>query len=125
MPPTTSPSAPSVRYSQASAARRSGSAHVRHGKFRPAANVDHAAPGMADHRQAQYFIRLLTQSRQLIDHRIHKYQRAIAISEASGDVDNVRGLRRSMGIEEKDRQVLEQLIDRLQRRFAPCAPAVC
>jgi hypothetical protein len=110
-----------VRYSHTPAYvdRRSGSAYVRQGKSRPAANVDHsaAAQGTADHRQAEYFVRLLTQSRQLIDHRIDRYQRAIAISEASGDVENVRGFRRMTRIEKADRQIVEALIDQLERRF--------
>jgi hypothetical protein len=110
-----------VRYSHAPshADRRSGSGHLHHGKTRPAAKVDHsaAAQGTGDHRQAEYFVRLLTESRQLIDHRIDKYHRAIAICEASGDIDDVRRLWRMKSVEEKERQVLEELIDRLERRF--------
>jgi hypothetical protein len=108
-----------VRYSHASADWRSRSAYVRHGKPGPAAHVDQAAAarGTADHRQAQYFIRLLTQSRSLIDHRIDKYERQIASSEAGSDVENVRALRRMTAIEEKDRQALSEMIDNLERRF--------
>lgn len=119
MPLTTPPNGPDVRYSHASADRHSGLAHVRQGKSRPVANVDDAsaAQGTADHRQAQYFIRLLTQSRELIDRRIDKHERQVAISQASGDVENVRALRRMTVIEEKDRDVLSELIDNLEQRF--------
>jgi hypothetical protein len=119
MPLTASPNGPSVRYSHVSADRRSGPAHVRDRKSGPAAHVDHAAAaqGTADHRQAQYFIRLLTQSRSLIDHRIDKYEKQIGSSEAGSDVGNVRALRRMTVIEEKDRQLLSEMIDNLERRF--------
>lgn len=114
-------------HTRAHADRRSGWGHVRQGKSmpspttnRPAAN-DHcaAAAGTPDQRQAEYFVRLLTQRRQLIDHRIDKYQKAIAIAEASGDVENVRGFRRTTRIEEQDRQTVEDLIENLRRRFPP------
>ena len=118
---TALPNGRTVRYSHAPSHtdRRSGSGHLHHGKTRPAANVDHsaAAQGTADHRQAEYFVRLLTESRQLIDRRIDKYHRAIAICEASGDIDDVRRLWRMKSVEEKERQVLVELIDRLERRF--------
>jgi hypothetical protein len=118
---TALPNVRGVRYSHtpAYADRRSGAADIRQGKARPAAHVDHAAAaqGTADHLQAEYFVRLLTQSQQLIDHRIAKYQKATATSRASGDVENVAALRRMTCIEEKDRQVLSEMIDHLERRF--------
>jgi hypothetical protein len=81
-----------------------------------------AAPATADHQQAEYFVRLLTQSRQRIDQRINSYQRAIAVSEASGDTENIRGLRRMARVEEQDRETVGGLIESLQRRFPVRAP---
>ena len=107
-------------------ATHSRPAYARQGKSlsartisRPAAKVDHSAVGAAtaDQRQAEYFVRLLTQSRRRIDQRIDKYQTAIAISEASGDADNVRGFRRMMRVEEQDRRTVQDLIEKMQRRF--------
>jgi hypothetical protein len=118
---TALPNGRSTRHSHAPSHsdRRSGSAHVRQGTARPAANVDRAAAarGTADHEQAEYYVRLLSQSRALIDRRIDKYQRQAAISQADGDVENVRALRRMTVIEEKDRQVLSEMIDNLEQRF--------
>lgn len=111
---------------------RSGPVYVCHGKSmssmtmnRPAATVDHgvAAPATtADQRHAEYFRRLLAQSREHIDQRIDTYQRAIAIFEARGEVKRAGGLRRMTRIEEQERQVLDRLIDRLERRFPPGEP---
>jgi hypothetical protein len=96
---------------------RPGLAYVDQGNTRPAANGDQAAQGTADHQQAEYFVGLLSQSRDLIDQRIDKYERQVAISQASGDVENVRALRRMTVIEEQDRQLLSEMIDNLERRF--------
>ena len=88
---------------------------------RPAVEVERSAAepaGESDHRQADYFLRLLTQRRQRVEDRINKYRRAIATAEASGAVDYAGAYRRKMRIEEEDRQILEGLIGRLQRRFA-------
>jgi len=74
---------------------RPGLAYVDQGNARPAANVDQAAQDTADHQQAEYFVGLLTQSRDLLDQRIDKYESQVAISQASGDVENVRALRRN------------------------------
>jgi hypothetical protein len=76
----------------------------------------------ADDRQAEYFVRLLTRSRQRVEQRIDDYQRAIAISESRGDTEDVRGLRRMTLIEEQDRRTVVDLIDNLQRRFPVRAP---
>lgn len=111
---------------RAVAEHRSGPVYLRHGKSmssmtmnRPADTVDHcvAAPATADHRQAEYFRRLLAESRQQIDQRIDKYQKATIIAEARGDVGQARGLRRMVRIEEQERRTVEELIDHLQRRF--------
>jgi hypothetical protein len=92
---------------------------------RPAEDVDRssAAAETADHRQAEYFLRLLTQSRRLSDHRIERYQKAIATFEANGDVEGAASFRRMARSEEQDRQTLASLIENLRRRFAPGAPS--
>jgi hypothetical protein len=119
MASTALPNGRGARYSHtpAYADGRSGLAYVDQGNARPAANVDQAAQGTADHQQAEYFVGLLSQSRELIDHRIDKYEKQVAISEASGDVENVRALWRMTVIEEEDRQLLSEMIDNLERRF--------
>ncbi|HZE14659.1 MAG TPA: hypothetical protein VE197_02525 [Mycobacterium sp.] len=92
---------------------------------RPAVEVERSAAepaGESDHRQADYFLRLLTQRRQRVEDRINKYRRAIATAEASGAVDYAGAYRRKMRIEEEDWRILEGLIDRLQQRFAVPAP---
>ncbi|MBV9319296.1 MAG: hypothetical protein JO106_05200 [Mycobacterium sp.] len=92
---------------------------------RPAANLDNsaAAPGTADQRQADYFLRVLTEYRLRIDNQIDKYQRMIAMCEANGDVHSARGVRHNLRIEKQDRQILGGLIYRLQQRFAVHAPS--
>jgi hypothetical protein len=99
---------------------RSGPVHARHG--RSVSSLTPAASATADHQQAEYFVRLLTQSRQQIDQRINNYQRAISISEDSGDTENVRSFRRLARAEEQDRQTIRDLIENLQRRFPVRAP---
>jgi hypothetical protein len=88
---------------------RSPSVHVRQGES--------ISSLTADDRQAEYFVRLLTERRQRIEQRIDDYQRAIATSEARGDTEDVRGLRRMTLIEEQDCRTVVNLIDNLQRRF--------
>ena len=58
-----------------------------HGAIRPESHpVDHPT-ATADHRQADYFLRLLTHSRSLIDQRIDEYRKAIVSSEARGNAE--------------------------------------
>ncbi|WP_231971080.1 hypothetical protein [Mycobacterium sp. E3198] len=71
----------------------------------------------ADHRQADYFRRVLVQSRRHIDHRLGEYQKAIAAAEAAGDAEAAGSLRRMASSEERERQVLDGMIENLQRRF--------
>lgn len=71
----------------------------------------------ADHRQADYFLRLLTQGCVLIERQIDRYQKAIAVAEGSGAVDHSRRLRRVMRVEQQEQQKLKGMIDRLQHRF--------
>lgn len=71
----------------------------------------------ADQRQADYFLRLLTQNRRLIDQRIEGYHKAIAVAEARGDAESACVFRRTARIEEQERKALDSLIENLQRRF--------
>ncbi|WP_231980252.1 hypothetical protein [Mycobacterium sp. E2497] len=87
-----------------------------------AAAVDPGAPDAADHRQADYFLRLLSQNRRLIEQRIDDYQKAIATAQANGDVDAVCNLRRMARIEEQDRENLDAMLEKLRHRFARRAP---
>jgi hypothetical protein len=94
----------------------------RQGADRSAGGVDAAAPDAADHRQADYFVRLLSQNRRLVEQRIDDYQKAIAIAQADGDGDAVCNLRRMARIEEQDRDTLDGMLEKLRRRFARRAP---
>lgn len=87
-------------------------------------DVDRAAVAAekADQLQAEYFLRLLGQSRRHVDHRIEEYHKAIASAEANGNTEGVCGLRRISSIEEQERETLTGLIANLHRRF-PGRPA--
>jgi hypothetical protein len=87
---------------------------------RPVGVVDHpaAVPAAdADHRQAEYFLRLLAHSHRQVGQRIDGYQRAIAIAQVSGANGDASGIRHMMRIAEKEQKALGGLIDRLRRRF--------
>ncbi|KLO37588.1 hypothetical protein ABW17_21630 [Mycobacterium nebraskense] len=88
----------------------------------PTGDVDPATPDAADHLQADYFVRVLSQNRRLIEQRIVDYQKAIAIAQASGDADAVCNLRRMARIEEQDRDNLDGMLEKLRRRFARRTP---
>lgn len=91
---------------------------------RSAESVDPSgAPDTADQLQADYFLQMLASRRRLIDRRIDEYQRAVAASEANGDVDGACSYRRMMRIEEQDRRTLDGMIDKLRRRFPRPSPA--
>jgi hypothetical protein len=91
---------------------------------RPAGDLGSSAAvaETADQLQASYFLRLLTQSRLHVDHRIGEYHKAIALAEAAGDTDGAGSLRRMARLEEQDRQTLDGLIENLRRRFPVRAP---
>jgi hypothetical protein len=71
----------------------------------------------ADQLQADYFRRLLAQSRLHIEHRLGEYHKAIATAEAVGDAEGACNFRRMARIEEQDRHILDGLIENLHRRF--------
>ncbi|GAA4535174.1 hypothetical protein GCM10023161_08260 [Mycobacterium paraffinicum] len=89
---------------------------------RPAGDIDPPTPDAADHSQADYFVRLLSQNRRLIEHRLDDYQKAIVAAQANGDVDAVCNLRRMARIEEQDRDNLDGMLEKLRRRFARRTP---
>lgn len=89
---------------------------------RPAVNAGPALPDAADHRQADYFMRVLSQSRRLIDQRIDEYHRAIAAAHTNGDVETANSLRRIARVEEQDRQTLDGMLEKLHRRFPRRSP---
>ena len=94
-------------------------------KDRPAGDVESAAAAneTADQRQAEYFLRLLAQSRRLSEHRIDQYHKAIAATEANGDVEAAASFRRMAHIEEQDRQTVDGLIENLRLRFTFGTPS--
>jgi hypothetical protein len=91
---------------------------------RPAGDVECPASAneTADYLQAEYFLRLLAQSRRHIDHRIAEYHKAIATAEAAGDTEGAATLRRMERTEEQDRQTLEGLSQNLCRLFPVRTP---
>ncbi len=95
---------------------------THHGTVHIRVNQSAKAPTTADRLQAEYFIRLFTQSRLRIGDRIDYYQNAISSSEANGGAENVLGLRRMMRAEEQNRRAVEGMIERLQRRFPVRTP---
>ena len=70
-----------------------------------------------DDRQAEYFMRLLTQSRQAIEQRIDAHQKAIMAAEARGNIHDVRRHQQLARTAEQDRRTVADLIDSLRRRF--------
>lgn len=89
---------------------------------RPAPAGATAGADAADQLQADYFIRLLSKNRRLIEQRIDDYRKAIASAQVAGDADTVCNLRRMARIEEQDRDTLDAMLENLRRRFARRAP---
>jgi hypothetical protein len=95
----------------------------------PAAQYLHNAAYRARHigqpaaaggeRQPEYLLRLLNQIRQRIDSRVERYRRVAVIFETSGKVEFASAFRRLRSLEEDDAQILDELINNLQRRFPP------
>jgi len=71
----------------------------------------------ADRQQAEYFLSLLIQRRRLADRRIEEYRKSVAAAEANGEAECAAGHRRMLHAEELDRQTLDGMIAKLQRRF--------
>ncbi|MGE2813593.1 hypothetical protein ACQI5H_00385 [Mycobacterium heidelbergense] len=81
------------------------------------ADFSAAAAAMADRRQADYFLRLLAQSRRLSEHRIDRYQQAIAVCESNRDAEGAANFRRMLRGEEQELQSLDGMIEGLRQRF--------
>ncbi len=113
---------PRDRRSRRPAHRGQGAAPSAPATDRPAGDADPATPDAADHRQADYFVRLLSQNRRLIEQRLDDYRKAIVTAQANGDVDAVCNLRRMARIEEQDRDNLDGMLEKLRRRFARRTP---
>jgi hypothetical protein len=89
----------------------------------PAGNVDRsaAAPATAaDHRQGDYYLRMLTRDSREIEGRIDSYRATLARYQANGDADNARWVRRQIRLAQQDRHIVERMIDNLRRRFTLC-----
>jgi hypothetical protein len=67
--------------------------------------------------QAEYFITLLNQSCVEIDHRIAECESVMTRYQARGSLDEVRQCRRTIRIEERERQQLQWMIAALHHRF--------
>lgn len=94
--------------------------HVPQGKsMSPMAPIasSPATAATPDDRQAEYFMRLLTQSRQAIEQRIDAHEKAIAAAEARGSIHDVHRHRQMTLTAERDRRTVADLIDNLRRRF--------
>jgi hypothetical protein len=76
-----------------------------------------AAVATADDRQAEYYLRLLSQICRRTNRRISMYERAIDAAHADGDFGYACTFKYLTNIEQRDRKILEGLIDELQRRF--------
>ena len=99
--------------------RQAGSTSTALITTQPADAVERATvvADTADQRQADYFLRLLTQNRRLIDQRIDGYRKAIVVAEAKGDAESAGVFRRTARVEEQERHALDGLIENLHRRF--------
>lgn len=64
--------------------------------------------------QADCVLRLIAQICKRTNLQMDIYQRAIDIAETEGRADRVRDLRRFLGMQRQDRQLLDELIQRLQ-----------
>jgi hypothetical protein len=84
----------------------------------PPGHASAAATATADDRQADYFLRLLSQICRRTNLRIDMYRRGIAVAGARGDVGYACAFRHLTHIEEHDLQVLEGMIDQLRRRLS-------
>ncbi|KQH77560.1 hypothetical protein AO501_33230 [Mycobacterium gordonae] len=64
--------------------------------------------------QADCVLRLITQICKRTNLQMDIYQRAIIVAETEGRPDQVRDLRRFLGMQRQDRKLLDELIERLQ-----------
>lgn len=71
----------------------------------------------ADHRQAAYFVTMLSTHLRRIDRRIARCHVAIASAEVAGDVENIHGFRGLLEEEQQEREAVEVWLGNLRRRF--------
>lgn len=64
--------------------------------------------------QADCVLRLITQICKRTNLQMDIYQRAIIVAETEGRPDQVRDLRRFLGMQRQDRKLLDELIERLR-----------
>jgi len=104
-------------YTARGRAVHSGSVYVR--QTRPITSLTPHRPTAttADQRQADYYLRMFTESYRLVEERIEKYQREIAFYEAAGDPEGARSCRRELRADERERQAVRRIIVNLRRRF--------
>ncbi|OBI90189.1 hypothetical protein [Mycobacterium asiaticum] len=74
----------------------------------------------ADHRQAAYFVTMLTAHLRRIDRRIVRCRAAIHSAEVAGDIENIHGFRGLLEDEQQEREAVEVWLGNLRRRF--CSP---
>ncbi|MHA7651939.1 hypothetical protein ACX9NE_12415 [Mycobacterium sp. ML4] len=82
-------------------------------------------PPGASRSQSDCVLRLITQICKRTKLQIDIYQRAIAVAEAEGRPERVRGLPQFLGMQRQDRRLLQQLIERLEDPRVPQRPSVC
>lgn len=80
----------------------------------------------ANSSQADCALRLITQICKRTNLQIDIYQRAIVVAEQQGRLDQVRELRRYLGMQRQDRKLLRELLDRGKSAGVPAGkPSVC
>jgi predicted metalloprotease len=79
--------------------------------------VVEAEADTADQGQAAYYHRMLSEFCREINQRIATYDTILSRYEMSGNRDDARRVRRMIRAEERQRQMLSRMIDKLQRRF--------
>jgi hypothetical protein len=72
-------------------------------------------PATPDEAEAAHLLRLLSQVCHRTNLRIDMYQRGVAVADARGDVGYACAFRHLTHIASDDRQILKDVIDRLQR----------
>ncbi|WP_205877745.1 hypothetical protein [Mycobacterium camsae] len=80
----------------------------------------------ANSSQADCALRLITQICKRTNLQMDIYQRAIVVAEQQGRPDQVRELRRFLGMQRQDRNLLRELLDRDKSAGVPAGkPSVC
>jgi hypothetical protein len=80
-------------------------------------SVIEADADTADQSQAVYYHRMLSEFCLEIDQRVASYHAMLARYERTGNRDDIRRVWRMIRAEERQRQTLDRMIDKLRRRF--------